>query len=91
MHAQMNLGGANVTSVAAPAVKVQEWTPQMFTKLDKDRASTFTSATMRCELHVCQTRGCCARRRVSVAPGEASLEIPAGAGRRECWQIPSSF
>ena len=47
VHAQMNPGGANVKSVAAPAVKVQEWTPQMLTKLDKDRASTFRSATMR--------------------------------------------
>ena len=31
-------------SVAIPAVKVQEWTPQMLTKLDRDR---FRSATMR--------------------------------------------
>ena len=46
MHAQMNPGGADVTSVATPAVKVQEWTPQMLAKLDKDRASTFRSATM---------------------------------------------
>ena len=45
--AQMNLDGANVNSMATPAVKVQEWTPQILTKLDKDRASTFRSATMR--------------------------------------------
>ena len=43
--AQMILDGANVKSVATPAVKVHEWTPQMLTKLD--RASTFRSATMR--------------------------------------------
>ena len=45
--AQMKLDGANTKSVATPAVKVQEWTPQMLTKLDKDRASFFRSATMR--------------------------------------------
>ena len=28
-------------------MKVQEWTPQMLTKIGKDRASTFRSATMR--------------------------------------------
>ena len=43
----MNPGGANVKSVATSAVKVQEWTPQMLAKLDKDRASTLRSATMR--------------------------------------------
>ena len=45
--AQMNLDGASVKSVATPAVKVQECRPQMLTKLDKGRASTFRSATMR--------------------------------------------
>ena len=45
--AQMNLDGANVKLVVTLVVKVQEWTPQMLTKLDKDRASTFGSATMR--------------------------------------------
>ena len=45
--AQINLNGANVKSVTTPAVKVREWTPQMLTKLDKDRASVFRSATMR--------------------------------------------
>ena len=43
----MKLDGANTKSVATPTVKVQEWTPQMLTKLDKDRASLFRSATMR--------------------------------------------
>ena len=45
--AQMNLDGANVKSVTTPAVKIQEWTLQMLTKIDRDRASTFRSATMR--------------------------------------------
>ena len=43
----MNLDGANVESVATPAVKVQQWPLQMVTQLDKDRTSTFRSATMR--------------------------------------------
>ena len=43
---QMNLDGANVKSVTTPAVKIQEWTPQMLTKIDRDRASKFRSATM---------------------------------------------
>ena len=43
----MNLDGANVKSVTTPAVKMQEWTPQMFTKIDRDRTSIFRSATMR--------------------------------------------
>ena len=45
--AQMNPDGANVKSVTPPAMKMQEWTPQMHTKIDKDRASLFRSATMR--------------------------------------------
>ena len=45
--AQMKLDGASTKSVATPAVKVQKWTPQMLTKLDKDRAALFRSATMR--------------------------------------------
>ena len=45
--AKMNLDGANVKSVTTPAVKIQEWTPQMLTKIDRDRTSTFRSATMR--------------------------------------------
>ena len=28
---QMNLDGANAKSVTTPAVKIQEWTPQMLT------------------------------------------------------------
>ena len=44
--AQMNLDGANAKSVTTPAVKIQEWTPQMLTKFDRDRTSTFRSATM---------------------------------------------
>ena len=32
--------------MATPALKVQEWTPQMLTKLDEDRPSAFRSATM---------------------------------------------
>ena len=47
LPAQMNLDGANVKSATTPAVKMQEWTPQMLTKIDKDRTSTFRSATMR--------------------------------------------
>ena len=43
----MNLDGANVKSVTTPAVKVQEWTPQMLTKLDRDQTLTFMSATIR--------------------------------------------
>ena len=43
----MNLDGANVKSVTTTAVKMQEWTPQMIMKIDKDRTSTFRSATMR--------------------------------------------
>ena len=30
-----------------PAMKMPEWTPQMLTKIDKDRASTFRNATIR--------------------------------------------
>ena len=45
--AQMNLDGANAKSVTTPAVKMQEWTLQMLMKIDRDRASTFRSATMR--------------------------------------------
>ena len=45
--APMNLDGANVKSVTTPAVKLQEWTPQMLTKTDRDRTPTFRSATMR--------------------------------------------
>ena len=33
--AQMNLDRANAKSVTTPAVKIQEWTPQMLTKIDK--------------------------------------------------------
>ena len=43
----MHLDGANVKPVATPAVKVQEWTPQMLAKIDRDRTSTVRSATMR--------------------------------------------
>ena len=45
--AQMNLDGVNAKSVTTPAVKIQEWTPPMLTKIDRDRTSTFRSATMR--------------------------------------------
>ena len=45
--AQMNVDGANAKSVTTPAVRIQEWTPQMLTEIDRDRASTFRSATMR--------------------------------------------
>ena len=45
--AQMTLDGANAKSVTTPAVKIQEWTPQMLTKIDRDRVSTCRSATMR--------------------------------------------
>ena len=45
--AQMNLDGANVKSVMTPTVKMQEWTPQVLAKIDKDRTSTLRSATMR--------------------------------------------
>ena len=45
--AQTNLDGTNVKSVTTPAMKMQEWTPQMLTKIDKDRASTFKCAAMR--------------------------------------------
>ena len=45
--AQINLDGANVKSVTTPAVKIQKWTPQMLTKIDRERKSTFRSATMR--------------------------------------------
>ena len=41
-----HVSGRCQQSVATPAVKVHEWTPQMLTKLDEDRASTFRSATM---------------------------------------------
>ena len=44
---QMNLDVANSASVATPAMKMQEWTPQMLTKIDMDRALTFRSTTMR--------------------------------------------
>ena len=40
--AQMNLDGANAKSLTTPAVKIQEWTPQML-----NRTSTFRCATMR--------------------------------------------
>ena len=42
----MRQAGADVKSVTTPAVKMQEWTPQMLTKIDKDRSSTFRSARM---------------------------------------------
>ena len=45
--AQMNLDGANAKSVTTPVVKIQEWTSQILTKIDKDRTSTFRSTTMR--------------------------------------------
>ena len=45
--AQMSLDGANLKSVTTPAVKIQEWTPRMFTKIDRDRTWTNNSATMR--------------------------------------------
>ena len=45
--AQMNLDGANAKSVTTPAVKIQEWTPQMLKKIDMNRTPTFRSATMR--------------------------------------------
>ena len=45
--AQIELDGANVKSETTPAVKVQEWTLPALTKLDRDRTSTFRSATMR--------------------------------------------
>ena len=38
---------ANVKSVTSPAMLMQQWTPQMLTKLNKDKTSTFKSATMR--------------------------------------------
>ena len=41
-----HVSGRCQQSVATPAVKVHEWTPQMLTKLDEDRVSTFRSATM---------------------------------------------
>ena len=41
------MDGANVKSVTTQAMKMQEWTPQMLTKIDEDRASTFRGATMR--------------------------------------------
>ena len=45
--AQMSLDGANLKSVTTPAVKIQELTPRMFTKNDRDRTWTNRSATMR--------------------------------------------
>ena len=56
----MNLDGANVKSVTTPEMKMQEWTPQVLTKNDKDRAPIFRSATMRASIHVYQPRGCAA-------------------------------
>ena len=44
--AKMKFDGANTQSVVTPAVKVQEWTPKMLTRLDKDRAS-FSEAQQR--------------------------------------------
>ena len=35
--AQMNQDSTNVKSETTPAMKMQEWTPQMLTKIDKDR------------------------------------------------------
>ena len=43
----MNLDGTNVLSLMTPAVKMQEWMPQVLLKIDRDRTSTFWSATMR--------------------------------------------
>ena len=43
----MKVDGAITKSVATTAVKMQEWTPQMLPKLDKDRALLFRSATMK--------------------------------------------
>ena len=39
--AQMNLDGGNVKSVTIPAVKVPEWTPQMFTRKSTTCAHLF--------------------------------------------------
>ena len=47
LFAQMNLDGVNVKSVTTPAVKIHMWTPQILTKIDMDRTSTFRSVTMR--------------------------------------------
>ena len=44
--AKLKLDGANTGSVATPAVKVQERTPRVLTKLEKERPSLFRSATM---------------------------------------------
>ena len=41
------LDSASTKPVATPAVKVQEWIPQMFARFDKERTSYFRSATMR--------------------------------------------
>ena len=41
LFAQMNLDGAK------SEMKMQEWTPQMHTKVDRERTSTVRSATMR--------------------------------------------
>ena len=43
----MKLHSASTKSVATPAVKVQEWIPQMFARFDKERTSYFRSATRR--------------------------------------------
>ena len=55
--AEMNLDGANVKSVTTPAMKMQEWRPQMLTMLDKGSASTVQQCDDANELHVYQPHG----------------------------------
>ena len=57
--AQMNLDGANVKSVTTP-VKMQEWTSQMLTKIDKGPNVDIQKGDDAREVHVHQPRGCAA-------------------------------
>ena len=59
--AHMKLDGANAKSVATLAVKVQEWTRQMLTRLDKEGAFIVQKCNNESKLHVYQSCRCAAR------------------------------
>ena len=87
--AQMNLDGANVKSVTTPSMNMQEWTPQMLTKIDKDRASTLRSATIRASYmsinRVDVQHAVKEVARFMAEPNEGALDHAQASGSIPCW------
>ena len=60
LFVQMNMDGANTRPVTNPAMKLQEWAPQMLTRPSMDRVVDIQKCEDESEPHVYQPRGCAA-------------------------------